>query len=117
MRFVLGLLAGLLGLLAGWFALALAVISLSGPDRDGGVAMGAFFGVGPIGGLAGFVAGVALFRKFGLVRPAAPTEGASDAAVGTAAAPAPARVHPAVAAALLLAAAVLIGWAWRELLT
>jgi hypothetical protein len=56
MRFILGFLSGVIGLLAGWFGLAALVISLSGPDRDGGVAMGAFFNIGPIGGLVGFVA-------------------------------------------------------------
>jgi len=56
MRFILGFLSGVIGLLAGWFGLAALVIGLSGPDRDGGVAMGAFFNIGPIGGLVGFVA-------------------------------------------------------------
>jgi len=71
MRIVLGLLAGLLGLVAGWFGLALAVIGLAGPDRDGGIAMGAFFQIGPIGGIAGFFAGLWLFRRLGLVRASA----------------------------------------------
>lgn len=118
MRFVLGLLAGLLGMLAGWFALALTIISFTGPGNAGGAAMGAFFGIGPIGGLAGLVAGIVLFRKYGLVRATAPTEAVGDAGgdPDTAAAPEPGQVRPAVAAALLLATAVLIGWAWRELL-
>jgi hypothetical protein len=68
MRFVLGFLSGLLGMLAGWFALAFLVISLAGPDRDGGIAMGAFFQIGPLGGLVGFVIGVWLFIKIGIVR-------------------------------------------------
>src|ERR1700722_3913367 len=68
MRFILGLLSGLLGMLTGWFALAILVISLAGPDRDGGIAMGAFFEIGPIGGLVGFVIGVWLFIKKGIVR-------------------------------------------------
>ena len=42
MRFILGFLSGVMGLLAGWFGLAALVIGLAGPDRDGGVAMGAF---------------------------------------------------------------------------
>src|SRR5277367_4479443 len=57
MSFVFGLLSGLIGALAGWFGLAFLVMVLSGPDRDGGIAMGAFFNIGPIGGLIGFVAG------------------------------------------------------------
>ena len=68
MRFVLGILSGLLGMLAGWFGLAMLVASLAGPDRDGGIAMGAFFEIGPIGGVVGFVIGVWLFIKIGLVR-------------------------------------------------
>jgi hypothetical protein len=48
MRIVLGFLSGLLGLLAGWFGLAFPVIAVVGPDREGGVAMGAFFDIGPI---------------------------------------------------------------------
>jgi hypothetical protein len=67
MRFILGFLSGVIGLLAGWFGLAALVIGLAGPDRDGGVAMGAFFNIGPIGGLVGFAAGVLLFVKKGIV--------------------------------------------------
>jgi len=36
MRIVLGVLTGVLGMLAGWFGLALAIVALGGPDRDGG---------------------------------------------------------------------------------
>jgi hypothetical protein len=52
MRFIIGFLSGVLGMLAGWAGLAALVISLAGPDRDGGLAMGAFFNIGPIGGIA-----------------------------------------------------------------
>ena len=38
--------------------------------RDGGGAMGAFFNIGPIGAVAGFVAGVLLFIKLRLNPPA-----------------------------------------------
>jgi hypothetical protein len=79
MRFVLGLLAGLLGACAGWFGTALAVIGLFGPDRDGGIAMGAVFGIGPIGGLLGFVAAVAAFARWGSVREAPLAVDRSDA--------------------------------------
>src|ERR1700756_1827169 len=67
MRIVLGFLSGLVGMFAGWFGLAFLVIALAGPDRDGGVAMGAFFNIGPLGALIGFGVGVWLFVKFGLV--------------------------------------------------
>lgn len=86
MRYLLALLSGLLGALAGWVALAALVISLAGPDRDGGIAMGAFFQIGPIGGVLGFIAGVALFLGIGIVHtPQAP----SDTTPSTASAPPP----------------------------
>lgn len=75
MRVVLGLLAGLLGLLAGWFGLAMLVIGLAGPDRDGGIAMGAFFQIGPFGGLVGCLAGVWLFARFSGRRAPPPAAG------------------------------------------
>jgi hypothetical protein len=71
MQIVLGFLSGLLGLLAGWFGLAMLVIALVGADREGGVAMGAFFNIGPIGAVIGFALGVWAFVRFGLVAPAA----------------------------------------------
>jgi hypothetical protein len=71
MRIILALLSGLLGLLAGWFGLAFLIIAVVGPDREGGVAMGAFFDIGPIGALIGFAVGVWLFVRFGLVASAA----------------------------------------------
>lgn len=132
MRFILGFLSGVLGLLAGWFGLAFLVVTLGGPDRDGGLAMGAFFNIGPIGGVAGFIAGVWLFIKFGLVsqRPsspvaessaAAPTPAspdAADAAPAIAPAPAPARTHVSrpFAIAIVLIAGGLAWWGWYELI-
>jgi hypothetical protein len=83
MRIIFGLLSGLIGALAGWFGLAFLVISLAGPDRDGGIAMGAFFFIGPIGGLVGFVAGVLLFVKTGIVRKAVPSPDAEGAGAAT----------------------------------
>src|SRR3954464_8386181 len=68
MRIVLGFLSGVVGLLAGWSGLAALVIALAGPDRDGGLAMGAFFNIGPLGGLIGFAVGVLLFVKIGQIR-------------------------------------------------
>jgi hypothetical protein len=131
MRFILGFLSGVLGMLAGWFALAFLVVTLGGPDRDGGLAMGAFFNIGPIGGLAGFVAGVWLFIKFGLVSrgpssPAAERAAPAPAPPGEAepfeAAPAPAaplartRVSPIFAAAVLALVGGLAWWGWYELI-
>jgi hypothetical protein len=114
MRFILGFLSGVIGLLAGWFGLAALVIGLAGPDRDGGVAMGAFFNIGPIGGVVGFAAGVLLFIWKGLVSQGTPSPDAerSDAAP----APARTRVSPTFAAAVLVIAGGLAWWAWYELI-
>jgi len=110
MRFILGVLSGVIGLLAGWCGLAALVIGLAGPDRDGGLAMGAFFDIGPIGGLVGFAAGVLLFVKKGIVSQgtSSPEGERSDTA------PAPARVSPTFAAAVLLVAGGLAWWGWYE---
>jgi hypothetical protein len=123
MRYVLGILSGLLGMLAGWFGLAFLIVSLAGPDRDGGTAMGAFFNIGPIGGIAGFVAGFWLFWKFGLVRQsAAPPDTATQGAVLSATEPPVAppvsrtRVSRPVAVAVLLIAGGIAFWAWYELI-
>ena len=132
MRFILGFLSGVIGLLAGWFGLAALVIAVAGPDRDGGVAMGAFFSIGPIGGLIGFVAGVLLFVKIGLVsqgtsppdaeRPDAerPDAERPDAAPAPVPVPVPVpartRVSPAFAVAVLAIAGGLGWWAWYELI-
>jgi hypothetical protein len=114
MRFILGFLSGVIGLLAGWFGLALLIISLAGSGHDGGGAMGAFFLIGPIGGLVGFVAGVLLFVKIGIV----PQDASSPVAERSDAAPAPARsrVSPVFAAAILAIAGGLAWWAWYELI-
>jgi MFS family permease len=72
-RLILGLLSGLLGALAGWAGLAYLVIATAGPDRDGGIAMGAFFGIGPIGGVIGFIGGVLLFIWKGIAREKSPS--------------------------------------------
>jgi hypothetical protein len=83
MRFIVGFLSGILGALAGWFGLAMLVVSLAGPDRDGGIAMGAFFNIGPFGGFIGFVAGVLLFMKFGLVKRASVSSPGEESTEGT----------------------------------
>ena len=125
MRIVLGLLAGLLGLVAGWFGLAMAVIGLAGPDRDGGIAMGAFFQIGPIGGVLGFVVGLWLFSRFGVSRPSA-VPAPIPAASPTAAAPSPEvraedttgvtapRISRPVAIGMIAVAAGLAWWTWYE---
>jgi hypothetical protein len=107
MRFILGFLSGVIGLLAGWFGLAALVIGLSGPDRDGGVAMGAFFNIAPIGGVVGFVAGVLLFIKIGLVSQgtSSPNAERSDAAP----APTRTRVSPTFAVVVLALAEASLG--------
>ncbi|MEW6148184.1 MAG: hypothetical protein ACOY3N_18705 [Bradyrhizobium sp.] len=65
MRILIAILFALIGLVAGWSALAALVIALAGPGNDGGIAMGAVFAIGPVGGLAGLIAGIWLFRRFG----------------------------------------------------
>jgi hypothetical protein len=109
MRIVLGFLSGLLGLLAGWFGLAFLVIALVGPDREGGVAMGAFFDIGPLGALIGFAAGVWLFVRFGQIAPAV---------APAAAAPAPrqTRISRPFAVAVVAIAGGLAWWGWYELI-
>jgi MFS family permease len=122
MRIVLGFLSGVVGMLAGWFGLAFAVIALAGPDRDGGVAMGAFFNIGPVGALIGFAVGVWLFVKFGMVAQGAPVaaapsaEPASASSPGTVAAPAKARISRSFAVVVLAIVGALAWWAWYELI-
>jgi hypothetical protein len=113
MRLILGLLSALLGALAGWSALAALVIALAGPDRDGGIAMGAFFEIGPIGGVVGLIAGIWLFVRFGLVRnatPQPPTETSDTTPHRTTQLSAP------FALTVLLIAAILGYWGWYELI-
>ena len=114
MRFILGFLSGALGLLAGWFGLAALVIGVAGPDRDGGLAMGAFFNIGPIGGVVGCIAGVLLFIKFGLVAQGASSSDAERS--GAAPASTRTRVSKSFAVAVLVLAGGLAWWAWYELI-
>lgn len=111
MRFILGLLSGLIGLLAGWFGLAVLVVELSGPDREGGTAMGAFFNIGPIGGLVGFIAGVWLFIKIGIVSDSAAPPGAEQSGAETRS-----RISRPFAVALVLLAGGIAWWTWYELI-
>lgn len=68
MRFVIAVLAGMIGLALGWIIAAFAFLAIGGlvgvSDFEGKRAMLAFFGAGPIGGVAGLVAGVWTSRKF-----------------------------------------------------
>jgi hypothetical protein len=126
MRIVLGFLSGVLGMLAGWFGLAFLVIALAGPDRDGGVAMGAFFNIGPIGAAVGFGIGVWLFVKFGLVARGVATAPASAAvpsaepagapSAGAAKAQATSRVSRPFAIAVVAIVGGLAWWGWFELI-
>jgi hypothetical protein len=88
------------------------VISLAGPDRDGGSPW-AFFNIGPIGGLVGLVAGIWLFTKIGFVRKSAP---APDADRSDAATKQQTRISRPFAAAVLVIAATLAWWTWYELI-
>lgn len=106
MRIILGLLSGLLGALAGWSGLAALVVMIAGPDRDGGIAMGAFFDIGPIGGVVGLIAGVWLFARFGLVRNATQQPSATPHRATQLSLP--------FAVTVLLIVAILGWWGWYE---
>ena len=126
MRVIIGFLAGILGMLAGWFGLAFAFVALAGPDREGGVAMAAFFNVGPIGAVIGFIVGVLLFVKFGLTArgaasAAAPSlEPASAPSDGAAAPPpqraasSPKRIFRPFAVVVLTIVGGFAWWGWYE---
>src|SRR5262245_48163726 len=67
MTYVLALLAGIVGAAAGWVAAAAATLLVGGmmgvSDFEGGRAMLAVWGIGPIGGVVGLIAGVALVLR------------------------------------------------------
>ena len=115
MRFIIGLLSGVLGMLAGWAGLAFLVVSLAGPDRDGGIAMGAFFQIGPIGGVIGFFVGVWLFIKFGIMRRATSPPDAGQPDV-ISLPPVPTHISRPFAVAVLLAVGILAWLGWYELI-
>src|SRR3954469_9176180 len=118
MRIVLGFLSGVVGMLAGWFGLAFLVIALAGPDRDGGIAMGAFFNIGPLGALIGFAVGIWLFVKFGLVAQRAPSviSPSSEPAIASSLAPPAARISRSFAIVVLAIVGALAWWTWYELI-
>ncbi len=68
MTFLLSVFFGIAGALAGWFVAAFAAIALGGlagmSDFEGGRAMFAVWGVGPIGGLVGLILGVVLTLRY-----------------------------------------------------
>jgi hypothetical protein len=123
MRVILGFFSGLVGMLAGWAGLAFLMVAFAGPDRDGGVAMGAFFTIGPFGAVVGFAVGIFLFVKFGLVaRPVAPAAQPLPSAAaepasappGAAATPGARRISRPFAAVLLVIVGTLAWWGWYE---
>jgi hypothetical protein len=71
--------------------------------------MGAFFDIGPIGGVAGLIAGIWLFVRFGLVRPPLLPAEISDAAPHRAT-----RLSFPFAATVVLIVAILGWWGWYE---
>jgi MFS family permease len=68
MTYLLAILAGIAGAAIGWFASAMAALVLGGmsgmSDFEGGRAMFAFLGIGPIGGLIGLIAGILLALRY-----------------------------------------------------
>jgi hypothetical protein len=89
-------------------------MALSGRDRDGGIAMAAIFEIGPIGGLAGFAAGLFLFSRLGVVRQTA-SESAPDTVQPNAVqVPPQTRISRPFAAIVLLVAGGLSWWGWYE---
>lgn len=62
MKILLTILCGFAGAIAGWVAAAALTIALGGylglTDFEGQRSMTAIFGIGPIGGLAGLIAGL-----------------------------------------------------------
>lgn len=112
MRFILGLLSGLIGMLAGWFGLALLVIALWGSGPDGGTAMGAFFQIGPLGGLVGLIAGIWLFIWKGIVRERASPDEPQQTEITSGRT----RASRPFAISILMFTAGLAWWAWYELI-
>lgn len=68
MTYVLAIVAGLAGAAIGWLAASMGALAIGGmlgmSDFEGGRAMFAFFGIGPIGGLIGLIGGVVLALRY-----------------------------------------------------
>jgi hypothetical protein len=68
MTYILAALAGLIGAAAGWFVAAMATIVVGGwlgvSDFEGSRGMLAVWGIGPLGGLAGLIAGIWLMLRY-----------------------------------------------------
>lgn len=62
MTFLLALLGGIAGLIVGWVATAAITIFvgdlIGASNFEGALGMGAIFGIGPFGGLAGLILGI-----------------------------------------------------------
>lgn len=67
MRYILAALIGLVGLVLGWLAAAFGTLALGSAfglsDFEGERAMVAFFGIGPVGGLAGLIIALWLWAR------------------------------------------------------
>lgn len=67
MTYILAAPAGLIGAAAGWFVAAMATIVMGGwlgvSDFEGSRGMLAVWGIGPLGGLAGLIAGIWLMLR------------------------------------------------------
>lgn len=67
MEYIRAVLLGLVGLVLGWLIAAIGTYVLGGAfglkDFEGERATVAFFAIGPIGGLAGFILGIWLARR------------------------------------------------------
>ncbi len=68
MTYFLAILAGIAGAAAGWFGTGMAAAAIAGmfgmSDFEGGRAMFAFWGIAPIGGIIGLIAGIVLVLRY-----------------------------------------------------
>jgi hypothetical protein len=112
MRFIFGFLSGLIGMLAGGLGLAFLVAALVGPGGQHSMGnLSVFLIIGPIGGLVGFIVGVVLFIKKGIVRESAPSPGAEQSGAATGL---QTHVSRPFAIYLLVLAGGIAWWAWYE---
>jgi hypothetical protein len=68
MTYLLAIFAGAAGAATGWFAASLGALVIGGllgiSDFEGGRAMFAFWGIGPVGGLIGLILGIVLVLRY-----------------------------------------------------